>query len=146
MPWLTLIENTEDQGVALIGEKDLDGIVCVSALGKKLQLGSAGLLEKFELGSSFRERNIAVAFLYQELLQHLVSKSQARTCKRGPVLPTITATAQVVAASLRELCPHRHMRLGRGSFLSGVWAFVLPFFHKSKFVVLQQGCSKFGQK
>jgi len=54
MPWLALIVHAEDQGVALAGEKDLDGIVGVSALGKKLELRTAGFLEKFELGSRLR--------------------------------------------------------------------------------------------
>jgi len=147
MSRLSLVVNAEDQGIALAWEEDFDWVVGVTAIGEHLELGEAGLFEKFEFGGCFWEWHIAITFFHQKLLQHLISKAQTRAREGRSVFPSIAGATEVVAACLGELLAHGHMGLRRRSILcNGRRAFFFPFFHETKFVVLQQGGSKFGQK
>lgn len=145
--WLTLVVNAENQGIALVGEKNFDRVVGVTSIGEHLELGEPGFFEKFEFCGCFGQRHVCVTFFYQKLLQHLVRKPQTRTRESRSVFPAVGGAAEIVTASLGELLAHRHMRLGRRSVLSGrSGAFNFPFFHETKFVVLEQSGSKFGRK
>lgn len=147
MPGLLLIINAKDQRVALVGEKNFDWIVGVATVGEHLKLRQAGLFKKLKICCGFRQRDIGVSFFFQKLFQHFIGKCQSGTGKSSPVFPAIAGTTEIVASSLRELHPHRRMRLrGWSRFRSGGSTFLLPFFHKTKFVVVQQAGSKFGQK
>ncbi len=111
MSWLLFIVNAENQRIALVGEEDFDGVVGIATVGKKLELAESWFFEQLEFGDGFWKRHIGVAFFYEELLQHFIGRTQTRTGEGGPVFPSIAAAAQIIAASLRELLAHGHVRL-----------------------------------
>lgn len=147
MPWLALIVNTQKECIALIRKENFNRVVGVTAIRKHLKLGQARLLKQFELGCSFWQRHIGVALFCQELLQHIISKTQTRTRECRAIFPAIASSPQVIAAGFGELLPHRHVGRRRKILLrNGSRAFNFPFFYKTKFIVLQQTESKFGRK
>lgn len=109
--WLTFVKYAQNQGVALVGEEDFDGIMGIAAICKKLELGVSWFFKKLELGSCFGQRHVSVAFIGKELLQHFVCERQTRPSECGAVFPTIAGASKVMATCFRKSLAHGHMRL-----------------------------------